>query len=41
MVKESSVKMMLGFNKEEGMEDLKLEPKLYYNHLLEVWHLFY
>jgi len=41
MVKESSVKMMLRFNKEEGMEDLRIEPKLYCNHFLRVWHMFY
>ncbi len=41
MVKKNSVKTMLGFNKGEGMEDLRIEPKLHYNHFLEVWHLFY
>ncbi len=28
MVKESSVEMVLGFSKEEEVEDLKIEPKL-------------
>ncbi len=32
----SSVKMVLGFNKEKGMEDLRIEPKLHCNHFLEV-----
>ncbi len=39
-MKESSVETVLGFNKEEVMEDLKIEPKLHCNHFLEVWHLF-
>jgi hypothetical protein len=34
-VKESNVEMVLGFNEEEGMEDLRIEPKLDYNHFLE------
>jgi hypothetical protein len=41
VVNESSVKSVLGFNKEEGMEDLKIETKPHCNHFLEVWHLFY
>jgi hypothetical protein len=28
VMKESSVEIMLGFNKEEGVEDLRIEPKL-------------
>jgi len=39
-VKENNVKMVLGFGKEEGMENLRIEPKLHYNHFLEVQHLF-
>ncbi len=41
MVKESSAKIVLRFNKEEGMEDLRSEAKLHCNHFLEVRHLFY
>ncbi len=40
-MKENNVEMVLRFSKEEGVEDLKIEPKLYCNHFLEVWHLFY
>ena len=39
-MKENNVKMVLGFGKEEGMENLRIEPKLHSNHFLEVWHLF-
>ncbi len=39
-MKESSVEKVLGFSK-EGVEDLRIEPKLHYNHFLEVWHLFF
>jgi hypothetical protein len=28
-MKENNVEMMLGFNKEEKVEDLKIEPKLH------------
>ncbi len=28
-MKESNVKMVLGFSKEEGVEDLRIEPKLH------------
>ncbi len=38
-MKENNVKMVLGFST-EGVEDLRIEPKLHYNHFLEVWHLF-
>jgi hypothetical protein len=36
----SSVKTVLRYNKEKGVEDLGIEPKLHCNHFLEVWHLF-
>jgi hypothetical protein len=39
-MKKSNVKTMLRFNEEEGVEDLRIEPKLHCNYLLEVWHLF-
>jgi hypothetical protein len=39
-MKESSVEMVLGFNNEDKVEDLKIEPKLHCNHFVEVWHLF-
>jgi hypothetical protein len=40
-VEQSSVKMVLGFNKEKGVEDEGIEPKLPCNYFLEVWHLFF
>ncbi len=39
-MKEGNVEMVLGFSNEEGVEDLKIEPKLHYRHFVEVWHLF-
>jgi hypothetical protein len=38
-MEDSSVDMVLGFSKERGVEDLKIEPKLHCYHFLEVWHL--
>jgi hypothetical protein len=35
-MKESSVEIVLRFSKEEGVEDLKIEPKIHCNHFLEV-----
>jgi hypothetical protein len=40
VVEESSVEIVLRFSKENGVEDLGIEPKLHCNHFLEVWHLF-
>ncbi len=40
-MEQSSVKMVLGFSKEKGVEDQGIEPKLPCNYLLEVWHLFF
>ncbi len=40
-MEESSVEIVLGFNKEKGVEDLGIEPKLHCNHFLEVWHLLF
>ncbi len=39
-MEDSSVDMLLGFRKEKGVVDLKIESKLHCNHFLEVWHLF-
>jgi hypothetical protein len=39
-MKENYVEMVLGFRKEEGVEDFKIERKLHCNHFLEVWHMF-
>ncbi len=40
-MKENNVETVLEFSKEKIVEDLRIEPKLHYNHFLEVWHLFY
>jgi hypothetical protein len=35
-MEESNVEMMLGFSKDKGVENLGIEPKLHYDHFLEV-----
>ncbi len=35
-----SVEAVLGFNNEEGVEDLRIDPTLHCSHFVEVWHLF-
>jgi hypothetical protein len=40
-MKESNVETMLRFSMEEGVEVLRIEPKLHCNYFLEVRHLSY